>query len=303
MTKLFFNLQMFGEGGASGPSGSAGADGAAFEGTNDEGMSFSQALNDIRNTDSVDPAEEISRPQKSKSQVFDDLIKNEYKDEFTKKTQNMINKRFKESKQMEEQLRSHDPLINLLAEKYGVDGKDINALTAAIEDDESFYQREALEKGLSVEQLKELKRLQRENQAFRDAEAEAERRANSDRIYAQWQSEAEELASKYGLTDFSLEAEVQNPDFTRLLASGISVESAYKALHMDEMIGGAMAKTANTVKEQLVNSIATRASRPAENGINSSSSPNFKGFDVNATTKAERDRIDREVMRGRIIRL
>lgn len=302
MKNLFFNLQLFAEGGGGAEGSSAGeASGSnigALEGRNGRGDSSPDVVYGKQPEElTADSEDGNSKPSKIS---FDELIKGEYKEDFEKRTQSIINKRFKESKNMEETLRSHDPILNMLADKYGVDVKDIASLTKAIEDDESFYEQEAMDRGLTVKQLKELKTLERENRAFREAQEQAQRRENSDRIYAQWTKEAETLKERYGLTNFSLEEEVQNPDFVKLLSNGISLESAYKAIHMDDMLSGAMAKTAETVREKMSNSIQSRQSRPAENGITNTASRTFK-TDVNSLSKADRDKIDKLVMRGEII--
>ena len=93
------------------------------------------------------------------------------------------------------------------------------------------------------------------------------------------------------------QALTENPDFVKLLQMGISVDSAYKAIHMDEMIGGAMAKTASTVREKMSNAIQSRQARPAENGINQTTSKVFK-TDVTKLTRQDREEIERRVMRG-----
>jgi hypothetical protein len=112
--------------------------------------------------------------------------------------------------------------------------------------------------------------------------------------------EGQALAEKYGIADFDFRQEVQNPDFTNLLANGVSVESAYKAIHIDDMIGGAMAKTADNVRTKMAQDIASRQARPSENGASSQNAAVFKN-DVNKLSKADREEIDRRVARGEII--
>lgn len=313
MKKLLFNLQLFGEGGDGGATaGSASSIGSEVGGTESgsdiEKVAASHGQNDlsdviygIQTKDAqadVSEDDKTTKSSKSKSQSFEDLIKGEYKEEFTKRTQNIIDKRFKASKQMEAQLKSHDAILNMLAEKYGTKAGDIEGLTKAIESDESFFEEEALKQGLSVEQYKELKALQRENENFRRAQEEAERAAKTDQIYSGWLQQAEELKAKYGLADFDLATEVENPEFVALLQNpNITLEGAYKAIHFDDMVGGAMAHTAKSVTEKMANSIAQRNSRVSENGISNSQSNNFK-TDVNQLTDADLIEIRKRVMRG-----
>lgn len=302
------NLQLFAEGAGTAEGSSAG-EGTLSEVGATEGVEKTtkkgkgNSLQDVvygKQEEEFIAGSEKDENSKPSRISFDELIKGEYKKDFEEKTQNIINKRFKETKSLQETLKSHDNILNMLADKYGIDARDINSLTKAIEEDDSFYENEAIEKGLTVKQLKEIKNLERQNRQYRESEEMKKRKENSERIYNGWMQEAEQLKAKYGLENFSLEAEVENPDFVNLLSNGISLESAYKAIHMDDMLSGAMFTTAKTVKEQMSNSIQSRQSRPTENGINTQSSKTFK-TDVNSLTKKDRDEIERRVMRGAII--
>lgn len=313
MKKLLFNLQMFADGGdggagaaSDGIAGSeiAGSDGAkvAKHGRSNPLESVIYGKVDAKEESAADSNEADSKAsQKSKSQSFEDMIKGEYKEEFQKRTQSIIDKRFKETRGLQEQLASYDPILNMLSEKYGVDSKDVQSLLSAIENDDSFYEQEALDKGLSVKQLKEIKTMERENAELKRAAEEQQARENGEKIYQKWLSEAEALQQKYGLENFSIQDELENPDFVNLLRNNVSFEGAYMALHMDEMISGAMAKTASAVKSDLAKSIASRQARPSENGLSTSNSSQIFKTDVNSLTKKDRDEIDRRVMRGAII--
>lgn len=304
MRKRKINLQLFAEGGgdSAGAAPGTGALGGAgvTEGEKGKGESLANVVYGKQPEGVIAaPKGENTEPQKTKDQLFDDMIKGEYKDAFQKKTQGIIDRRFKETKSMQETLASHDAILGMLSEKYGVDATNVADLQKALENDESFYEAEAVEKGMTVQQLKEMRKLERENAELRKAREQREIAERSQQIYAQWQQQSEELKAKYGLDNFSFEEEIGNPDFVNLLKAGISVESAYKAIHMDDMIGGAMAKAASSVKEKMANNIASRQSRPSENGL-SSNAQVFK-TDVNALTRADRDEIERRALRGETI--
>lgn len=59
----------------------------------------------------------------------------------------------------------------MLAQKYGVDPGDLEKLSSAIEEDDSYYEDEATRRGLTVQQLKEMKRIERENETLRPQRA------------------------------------------------------------------------------------------------------------------------------------
>lgn len=296
MKRFKLNIQFFGEGAGTGASAGTGAEGSGAE-TGSIDLASQGSANNGDNVDVTEPQGETAKTPQQRQEDFEALIKGEYREEFQKRTQRIIDKRFKQQGELENTLKSHDELLTVLAQKYGVDSRDAKAIMDAINKDDSFYEQEALDKGLSVKQLKEIKQLERDNASLRKAQEEAESKRHTDQIYSEWLNESEELKNKYGLDSFNLESEIQNPEFIKLLAGGISLESAYKAIHFDDMVGGAMAHTAATVKEKMANNIASRSGRPAENGVSSQSTSNFK-TDVNKMTKADRAKIMREVQKG-----
>lgn len=296
MKRFKLNIQFFGEGAGTGASVGTGAEGSGAE-TGSIDLASQGSANNGDNVDVTEPQGETAKTPQQRQEDFEALIRGEYREEFQKRTQRIIDKRFKQQGELENTLKSHDELLTVLAQKYGVDSRDAKAIMDAINKDDSFYEQEALDKGLSVKQLKEIKQLERDNASLRKAQEEAESKRHTDQIYSEWLNESEELKNKYGLDSFNLESEIQNPEFIKLLAGGISLESAYKAIHFDDMVGGAMAHTAATVKEKMANNIASRSGRPAENGVSSPSTSNFK-TDVNKMTKADRAKIMREVQKG-----
>ena len=312
--KFLLNLQYFGEGGGDGASTSSGAE-AGIGGTNAEqpvsevgsrigrkgnplaNVQYGKQSSDDMGGQGKDPEVMTStRESEDKAANFENLIKGEYKDEFDKRVQNIINKRFSSAKANEDKLNVLNPMLDMLSSKYGVDSSDVQGLVKAIENDDAYYEEEALDKGLTVKQLKEMKKLERENANLRNAQQEAERQQMSNQIYSKWLQQTDELNQKYGLNvDFN--AETENPDFVAILRHDGSVEAAYKAVHFDEMIGGAMFKTAQAVTEKMANNLQSKASRPLENGVSSRATALHKS-DVNSLTKADREEIERRVLRG-----
>lgn len=308
-----FNLQLFGEGGGDGAGASSGAAAGSVSGSaempvNEVGTqkkgSLSNVKYGIQDDEGTAPSKaDVSTTTKQKEDrttAFENLIKGEYKSEFDARVQGIINKRFSESKAQEAQIKDMQPILKMLSDKYGADASDIKALAKAIENDDSYYEDEAISKGLSVKQLKEMKQLERDNAELRAAQEEAMNRQKSEKIFSDWMHQTEEFNSKYGMNiDFGAEAE--NPDFAAILKNGGSVEAAYNAVHFHEMMGGAMYKTAQTVKEQMANNLQAKASRPAENGISSRATAITK-TDVNSLTLADRLEIEKRVARGEKIR-
>lgn len=313
--KRFINLQLFADGGADGAgaaSGDANAGGTADTGVNG-GSPVPQGKEDLSKVIyGISTKEDVADSQKGeeatapkevdKSKAFENMIKKggEYAEEFNKRTQDIINKRFKETKGLQEQLQSHNDILETLAAKYGVKADDVEGIKKAIEADETLYEEAAFKEGLSVQQYREKLALEKENARLREAEEHRVQVENSNRIYAKWVEDGEAFAQRYGITNFDLATECENPEFTRLLSDGIGVESAYKVIHMDDMIGGAMAKTAEQVTQNMARNIASRASRPSENGLVSSNTSTMK-TDVNKLGNSDIDEIIKRVRAGETI--
>ena len=245
------------------------------------------------------PASEVQEDSPDLDAEFEELIKGKYKAQYNKRTQHTIQKRLKGTKDTVAKYEALAPTLDMLSKKYGVDASDIDALNKAIEEDDSYYEDEALEKGVTVEQLKEIRRMERENSELRKAMQEQQAKENGQKLYAQWMEQAEATAKVY--PSFDLEAEMANPQFQQLLRANIDVRTAYEVLHKDEIIPAAMQFTAKTVEQKLANKIKANGSRPTENG-NSAQSASLIKADVSQLTKADRQEIARRVAAGEKIR-
>lgn len=235
-----------------------------------------------------------------KAAQFDALIKGEYREEYDRKFKQGLDRRFKETETLRQQTEAAKPLMELLAGKYGVDAGDLEGLLKAAEADESYYEAEAAEKGLSVQQLKQFKQMERENAKLRAAAEERQRVERANQVQAKWAQETEALKAVYPSFDFAQEA--QNEEFTRLLMSGVGVRTAYEVVHNDEIISGAMQFTAQRVKEKTVNNIRARGMRPDEGGLGTHPAGDGQ-VDVTKLTKQQRADMAKRALRGEEITL
>ena len=249
------------------------------------------------------PAAEVQEvstvAQPDRKAEFDKLMKGEYKDLFDAWAQDTVQKRLKSSKETVDRYNALTPTLEMLGKKYGVDANDIESLNKAIQEDDSYYEEEALEKGISVQQLKEIRKMERENAALKAQMEEAQRQENGKKLYSQWMQQADETKQVY--PSFDIQTEMQNPKFLDLLKSNIDVRTAYEVTHKDEIIQGAMQFTAQTVESKLAKKIASNGTRPSENGMSSQSASVVKS-DVSQLSKADRAEIIRRVQRGEKIR-
>ena len=301
---MLFNPQLFAEGaGGDGGTGAEGATGATVTAAVSQNKGAKNPLADVKygiQAEETSPVPEVSIPTtEDRNAKFEELIKGEYKDLYDARVQDTVQKRLKSTKETVDKYTALTPTIEMLAKKYGVDASDINALNKAIEEDDSYYEEEALEKGMTVQQLKEIKKMERENAALREQMEAQNRKDNAAQQYAAWMRQAEEAKRTYPNLNF--EAETQNPQFRQLLLSGIDVGTAYMVIHKDEIIPAAMQYTAKTVEQKLTNKVIANGARPSENG-NSSQSATVVKSDVSQLSKADRAEIIRRVQRGEKIR-
>ena len=278
---MTLNLQLFAEGGDGG-TGSAGATGA--NGT--------AAVSQTTITD----ADGTTATTIDREAEFEKLIKGEYKDLYDARMQDTIKNRLKGQKETVEKYEALAPTLETLAKKYGVDASDIKALNKAIEEDDAYYEEEALEMGVTVEQLKEIKKLKRENAELNKLRDEQNAKEAAEKKVAGWMKESEQVKAIY--PQFDLKGELQNPKFVDLLrVPGVDVRTAYELTHKDEIIAGAMQFTAKTVEKKIADKIAANGARPTENGLNSQSASLTKS-DVSQLSKADILDIQRRVARG-----
>lgn len=307
--KMFtvINLQLFAEGGGEGA-----ASGDA-SGSNQPSPSSTKAsknpLADVQygtgNEQASPPQETIvtSDTEADKNAIFEGLIKGEYKAEFDSRVQRIINNRFKGVDVLKEKaakLDSYTPMLNALATKYGIASTDPDAIIKAVEEDNSYYEDEAMREGITVEQLKHMKRLERENSEFQKAIEEQRRMNAKEEVFRKWDTESAQCAQRY--PSFNFDSEAQNPEtggrFLSLLGAGISVQDAYELIHKDDIISGAMQYTAQQVQAKTVNDIRARGMRPAENGTSGAAPATIVKKDPAKFTKKDREEISRRVLRG-----
>lgn len=209
---------------------------------------------------------------------FEALIRGEYKDQYNKRVQDTVRRRMRGTQETVDKYNATVPLLELLGSKYGT--TDIAALVKAVEEDAGLWEHEASERGMSAEQLRMQKKLERDVRMMEQRQAEDQRR----QAYQQLVRQTEELKTVY--PDFDLDTELQNPAFSKLLRAGIDPKTAFEVVHKDEIIPAAMQWAVQQTKAQVANAVAANAARPKENGVSSQSAATVK-TDVSKMTGAE----------------
>ena len=261
--------------------------------------------------DGADSAEGDGSEGKEKAQMtpeehkkaFRELMQGEYKAE----SEELMQQAVERAAQLLENSPQMRGLLDALHEAYGVE--DMEALTEAVKNgrvkDEAYFEKLAMEKGISVATARQMDKLESENKRLTAAEKfaedqrkEAMRRAEIERIHAQWDREAEQLKAQY--PEFNKEEMLANPEVARLMQLGLTMTEAYRAAYFDQLMAQNESRTAKQVAEGVEERIRQRSARPGENGTRPGGAAQTH-TDVNALTRKEREQLERAALRGQVV--
>ena len=322
---LSIRLDLFDGGSGSGTGAAAG--GAMAGGNASTGAASTSASTQQTNSGAKSqgaPAQDTSvagensaKTLEERRKAYRELMDGEYKDLYQEDTQGLINRRFKETKALQDTNTKQKAVMDILAQKYKVSDGDVEKIRAAIEKDDDMWSEMAAEAGFDdVSKFQEFWKMQKETEALRAAEqarkraeenarrTEQERRFVADKT-AKWNAEGETLKATY--PDFDLSSETRNKEFMDALTFydraqvQNPVERAYKATHHDEIVNGAVEKARAQTEKNVVDNIRAKGKRPAENGTQSQSSFTVTN-DPHNLTRAQRADIAKRAARGEVIK-
>lgn len=116
-------------------------------------------------------------------------------------------------------------------------------------------------------------------------------------LHRRWAREEAEMR-RYD-PGYSFREALKSPDMRRMMRMpGMRMRDAYRAANYDQL----MESTARAVERGVVNRVRERGVRPAENGLRPTGAATTSP-DVSRMSRAQREAIEREVMRGAKIRL
>lgn len=317
------DLQMFAEGGdgsaAAGETSQAAQGAASSPDRGALGRTENAALDEQGSTDPKaegsgsengegEAGEEAKKPSPAeRRKAFGQMMSGEYKDLADEMMQNAV--------QIAAQNLEASPemrgLLEAIAEKYGTDATDLTALTDAIRNgvvkDDAYFEKIAMEKGISVKTAREMDKLETQNrrltaqqQAAQQMQKAAAERARIAQIQARWDAEAEALKARY--PEFDREEVLANPEVEKMMRAGCSMEAAYRAAYFDRLMARQTAATAQQTEQGVLNRVQQRASRPAENGTRPGGAVQTH-LDVEHMSRKDREALEKRVLRGEIITL
>ncbi len=247
----------------------------------------------------------------ARRKAYRELVEGEFKDLYQEDTQNIVKQRFKESRELRETSAKQKAILDILAQRYGIEDGDPVKIQEALDKDNSLWADMAAEAGFDdVSKYRDYMKLQIETKNLRAAEAErvaaqkeAQRVAQERQFIqsqtAKWAQEGEALKAKY--PNFDIAADLQDKQFVGMLRAGVPMEVAYQAKHHSEIVSNAVSTAKAETEKNVVDNIRARGSRPQENGTQSQSSFTVRD-DPHSLTKAERAEIARRAGHGGIIK-
>ena len=313
------NLQLFADGGDGGSgagetSQSAGADSSPDRGAlgREENSALGEEENaapdEAEDRDGESKGEEEKKPSPAeRRKKFGQLMSGEYRAEAEEMMQQAVALAAKNLEASPE-MRG---LLEAIGEKYGTDATDLAALTEAVRNgqvkDDAYFERLAMEKGISVKTAREMDKLETQNKrltaqqaAAQQMQREAEQRARIAAIHEEWNREAAALKERY--PDFDQAEVLANPEVEKMMRAGCSMEAAYRAAYFDRIMAQQTEATARQVENGVTERIRQRGARPGENGTRPGGAVQTH-LDVSSMSRKDREALEKRVLRGEIITL
>lgn len=321
MNKEYFDIQMFSEGAAE----DGGADGASESGLTGDfdtdfqkyfGKSVGIGSAPVSHEENAESDEETSGTESQESEEadtvensegaeenletdpekeFEELIKGKYKGAFQKRTQGIINERFKTNKETEGKLSLAMSALAPLFDRYGIEQGDLESLENAIKSDAGIFAKKALEKGIGSEEYRDAFNADRDREQQAEKEDFEKRQQAAREKYEDWKRQEADIRKTY--PSFNLENAFGNEEFRNMAMSGASLMNAYRASHFDEITAGLVAAATKRAAKNAVDSMQVNVRRPKEGGMSSSGGAVTKK-DVNSLTGNDINEILKQVGRG-----
>lgn len=263
--------------------------------------------NEAEGKDGEEKGEGKTKSPEERRKAFGELLRGEYADLTEELMQNAVT----EATRRLEASPAMKGLMQALQEKYGTDANDLVALTEAVRSgavkDDAYYEKLAMEKGVSTRTARELDKLESQNkhlteqqQMIQQMERQRAQQARIAELQAGWDREAEQLKAQY--PDFNMAEVLANPEVEKMMRSGVSMTNAYRSAYFDHILKQQQAATAQQVEQGVVNRMQQRNARPGENGTRPGGAVQTK-IDVSHMSRKEMEEMEKRAMRGEVITL
>ncbi len=195
------------------------------------------------------------------------LKKGEYREQYGRDVREAVQERFKNQEDATQKLQNMQPMLDALMKKHGVDS--IEALQESVLNDDSLYEEEAEEAGMTVEGFRMYKEMEAENRRIKAQEEQQQRDAVIRQHIAGLVQQAEELKKTF--PDFDLRTELQNETFRDLTKPGskIGLADAFFAVHREDLQKQLLGYGMQRAQQQMGQTIAAQGMRPQEGAMTS----------------------------------
>ena len=292
LKNLLLNLQLFAEGGDGGEGGSPNSIGESVVDNSGEDLieasipekakkyyEKAKAKNTKSSTQTPTQSQattiEENETNTTEKIPYADLIKSDdYKDAHKEYMDKTIADRFKKYKGMEDDLGKHKEILDIVANKYGVNSTDENfleVLMEKIEADDSYYENYAMEHDISTDEARRIVTMQRKVDKIEAQEQQRQREEQARQQFMVLQQNAQKTKAQF--PEFDLETMMQDEKFRRLCAvTNGDTTASYMACQWNSIVPNMVHNASKQAQMQTVRAVASNNARPIENGLSSSAS-------------------------------
>ncbi len=237
--------------------------------------------------------------EKTIEERWEEAKKGEFADLYGRDVQSAIQSRFKNQQDLTERLNKLEPMLEVFRKRAGVETDD--DLIQHVMNDDSLYEEEANEAGMTVEAFRQFKEIQAQRDRLQKEQEEAFEQQQIRQHVMKLEKQAEEF--KQQVPDFDLWKTLkEDQTFQRLTSPqvGLSVKDAYFAIHHDELAPQMMAYGMERAKQQMGQTLQAQRRRPAEGAMKAQGQPaaDIK-IDPRKLSRPERNRIYELIHKGK----
>ncbi|ERL22735.1 hypothetical protein HMPREF1986_00346 [Oribacterium sp. oral taxon 078 str. F0263] len=296
----------FGEGAGEGTSGGSG--GETVQGTNGEETGVQEAAEGEQEEGAKEEQTDPEGEKKERVTLRDLLSQDkELKKEYDKTVSGIVKNRLKGFDELQKTNQSYQEMARVLMDIIPNAPRDGNpeSMLNYLKAQQDLWADAASAAGMSTEAYQKMTNIQRQSEEILGQQRAQQEAALRQQQFENWDRQAEEARELY--PDLDLVAELDNPQFTRLMDSGFTVQQAFEAVHHQELMDGAI-RSASSIAAQnatrkTVNALRSSQQRPAENGVGGSAGSGAHRLDPRTMSSEQRKSLIDRAMAGERITL
>ena len=296
----------FGEGAGEGTSGGSG--GETVQGTNGEETGVQEAAEGEQEEGAKEEQTDPEGEKKERVTLRDLLSQDkELKKEYDKTVSGIVKNRLKGFDELQKTNQSYQEMARVLMDIIPNAPRDGNpeSMLNYLKAQQDLWADAASAAGMSTEAYQKMTNIQRQSEEILGQQRAQQEAALRQQQFENWDRQAEEARELY--PDLDLVAELDNPQFTRLMDSGFTVQQSFEAVHHQELMDGAI-RSASSIAAQnatrkTVNALRSSQQRPAENGVGGSAGSGAHRLDPRTMSSEQRKSLIDRAMAGERITL